>query len=469
MRDHVAAAIAAQQRRRDAPEAARAAAALLANPATVAVVTGQQAGVFGGPLYTVLKAVSAIQLARRAAQTLGTPVVPIFWVAAEDHDWAEIASVTVLDGQLQPRTVAMPPPEGAGERPVGSLDLDERVTGTLDELAAALAPTRVHALAARLAARRLPARRRRGRCVRPLDRRTARQPRPHRVRLRRPVGQTARVGGVPPRDRHSRAHSSARHHRRRRDGRARTFTPGGAAGRRPLTLPHRSGDGSPHADQVSGRQVRGRRDHAQRAGSRERAHTSARPIQPERAAPPDRPGHALPDDLLRGRTKRARLLRAASQGLRALRAAHAARPPALLRNAGRFRHDSLPQQVRRPARRSAAAGRGRLEPPAAGPAAADRRRRVLSGGTGDVGEDAGRGRRGRLRRSHARRRGEEYLRQDGARAEGAAGKDDSGSQAPRRHAAPPVHAGAGPDVPPGPPAGTVAGSRLFPQPVRAGA
>ena len=140
-RDHVAAAIAAQQRRRDAPEAARTAAALLANPDTVAVVTGQQAGVFGGPLYTVLKAVSAIQLARRAAQTLGTPVVPIFWVAAEDHDWAEIASVTVLDAQLQPRTVAMPPPEGAGERPVGSLDLDERVTGTLDELAAALAPT----------------------------------------------------------------------------------------------------------------------------------------------------------------------------------------------------------------------------------------------------------------------------------------------------------------------------------------
>ena len=140
-RDQVAAALAAQLRRRHAPEAAQAAAALLATSETLAVVTGQQAGVFGGPLYTILKAVSAIQLARRASQTLGTTVVPVFWVAAEDHDWEEIASLTVLDGQLQPRTLTVPPPEGAGERPVGALLLDERVNGTLDELAAALAPT----------------------------------------------------------------------------------------------------------------------------------------------------------------------------------------------------------------------------------------------------------------------------------------------------------------------------------------
>jgi bacillithiol biosynthesis cysteine-adding enzyme BshC len=140
-RGQVTAAVAAQQRRRNAPDAARAAASLLANPDTVAVVTGQQAGIFGGPLYTILKAVSAIQLARRAAQTIGTPVVAVFWVAAEDHDWDEIAGVTVLDAQLQAHTITTPPPEGAGERPVGSLELDERVNGTLDELAAALAPT----------------------------------------------------------------------------------------------------------------------------------------------------------------------------------------------------------------------------------------------------------------------------------------------------------------------------------------
>ena len=68
-----------------------------ANSDTVAVVTGQQAGVFGGPLFTILKAITAIQLARRAARELGAPVVPVFWVDAEDHDWNEIASCTILD------------------------------------------------------------------------------------------------------------------------------------------------------------------------------------------------------------------------------------------------------------------------------------------------------------------------------------------------------------------------------------
>ena len=223
-------------------------------------------GVFGGPLYTVLKAVSAIQLARRAAQTLGTPVVPIFWVAAEDHDWEEIASVTVLDAQLQPRTITMPPPEGAGERPVGVARCSTNVsTGDARRAGGRAGADGVHALAARLAARRLPARRRRGRCVRALDRRTARQPRPRRVRLRRSRRSSRSCREVFRREiADSRAHGSARHQRRRRDGRARTFTAGRAAGRRPLALPHRSGDRSPHADQVSGRRVRGRRDHAQR-------------------------------------------------------------------------------------------------------------------------------------------------------------------------------------------------------------
>lgn len=134
----VAGLLAAQQQKREAPAAAREAAAKLAAANTVAIVTGQQAGAFGGPLYTLLKAITAIQLARRTTREQQADVVPIFWVDAEDHDWDEIASCTVLDAAFQPRTITLAKPEGAGERPVAALRLDDRVEHTLDELAAAL-------------------------------------------------------------------------------------------------------------------------------------------------------------------------------------------------------------------------------------------------------------------------------------------------------------------------------------------
>lgn len=137
----IAAVIAAQQGHRGAPPAARAAAALLADTDTVAVVTGQQAGAFGGPLFTLLKAVTAIQLARKAAAGHNVPAIAVFWVDAEDHDWEEVRSCTVLDGEFQPRTVTLAEPVGAGELPVTALKLDGRIEQTLDELAAAFAHT----------------------------------------------------------------------------------------------------------------------------------------------------------------------------------------------------------------------------------------------------------------------------------------------------------------------------------------
>ncbi|MFD1031072.1 bacillithiol biosynthesis cysteine-adding enzyme BshC [Metaplanococcus flavidus] len=55
------------------------------------VITGQQAGLLTGPLYTIHKAISAIVLAKEAKTQLGTNVVPVFWIAGEDHDLAEIS------------------------------------------------------------------------------------------------------------------------------------------------------------------------------------------------------------------------------------------------------------------------------------------------------------------------------------------------------------------------------------------
>jgi bacillithiol biosynthesis cysteine-adding enzyme BshC len=140
-RQTIVSVLQAQQDERAASPAARAAAARLADAASVAVVTGQQAGVFGGPLYTLLKALTAIQLARRTERDLGVPVVPVFWVEAEDHDWEEIKSCTVLDAEFQPRTVTLADLEGAGELPIAQLNLDSRVEQTIEELASVLQQT----------------------------------------------------------------------------------------------------------------------------------------------------------------------------------------------------------------------------------------------------------------------------------------------------------------------------------------
>src|SRR6185295_6974579 len=62
----------------------------------VAVITGQQPGLFTGPNYTILKALTVIKIAR-ALDSMGVPAVPVFWVAAEDHDYQEIEWASVLD------------------------------------------------------------------------------------------------------------------------------------------------------------------------------------------------------------------------------------------------------------------------------------------------------------------------------------------------------------------------------------
>ena len=65
------------------------------------VVTGQQVGVFGGPLFAILKALTAVALAEKS-ESAGVPAVPVFWLATEDHDLAEVSvgSVPASDGSL---------------------------------------------------------------------------------------------------------------------------------------------------------------------------------------------------------------------------------------------------------------------------------------------------------------------------------------------------------------------------------
>ena len=61
------------------------------------VTTGQQPGLFSGPLYNVYKALSAVRLAEELEALLERPVLPLFWIGSEDHDWAEVNHTCVLD------------------------------------------------------------------------------------------------------------------------------------------------------------------------------------------------------------------------------------------------------------------------------------------------------------------------------------------------------------------------------------
>ncbi len=85
----------------------------LAAGEVLVVTTGQQPGLFTGPLYTIYKALSAIALARRLERDRGTPVVPVFWVAGDDHDFAEANHTWFLDtnGELVQVVLRERPPE----------------------------------------------------------------------------------------------------------------------------------------------------------------------------------------------------------------------------------------------------------------------------------------------------------------------------------------------------------------------
>ena len=94
-------------------------------------MTGQQVALFGGPLYTLLKAATAIARAQEATEA-GFDTVPVFWLATEDHDFAEIAHVELptRDG-LKTVTIG-PPPEVP--MPVGGIRLGTEIETALAEI-----------------------------------------------------------------------------------------------------------------------------------------------------------------------------------------------------------------------------------------------------------------------------------------------------------------------------------------------
>lgn len=92
----------------------------LAQPDTVAIVTGQQVGLFSGPAYTIFKALTAVRLAESLTES-GIPAVPVFWLATEDHDFAEVNHTWIFGAQHQPAKIEMR--RTASAQPVGGVSL----------------------------------------------------------------------------------------------------------------------------------------------------------------------------------------------------------------------------------------------------------------------------------------------------------------------------------------------------------
>jgi bacillithiol biosynthesis cysteine-adding enzyme BshC len=109
----------------------------LREPGTFAVVTGQQVGFFSGPAFTLYKALTTVRLAQFLSEQ-GIPSVPVFWLANEDHDLAEVAEGATLDDEYNLLPLRDSGESPSPRSPVGKVRHTAEVTAALAQLEAAL-------------------------------------------------------------------------------------------------------------------------------------------------------------------------------------------------------------------------------------------------------------------------------------------------------------------------------------------
>jgi bacillithiol biosynthesis cysteine-adding enzyme BshC len=109
-----------------------------------AVVTGQQVGLFGGPLFSIFKALTAVKLADQATSA-GVDCVPVFWLATEDHDLAEINHTLIPRADASVKEL-FAPTQGLPDAPVGTLTLDPGIEPVVEAAAGLLGESETSSL-----------------------------------------------------------------------------------------------------------------------------------------------------------------------------------------------------------------------------------------------------------------------------------------------------------------------------------
>ena len=104
------------------------------------VATGQQAGLFGGPLFTVHKTLTAIKLAHKLESELGITVAPLFWVAADDHDFAEVNHTFVFTPEGEARRIEIQASDEV-PRSMNQRLLDDSIRTAISALESSLPPS----------------------------------------------------------------------------------------------------------------------------------------------------------------------------------------------------------------------------------------------------------------------------------------------------------------------------------------
>jgi bacillithiol biosynthesis cysteine-adding enzyme BshC len=103
-----------------------------------AVVTGQQVGLFGGPVFAIYKALTAVKLADQATAA-GVECVPVFWLATHDHDLAEVNHVSIPGPDAALQTFATSA-QGVEDAPVGTVQFGAEIEAVVEAAAALLDP-----------------------------------------------------------------------------------------------------------------------------------------------------------------------------------------------------------------------------------------------------------------------------------------------------------------------------------------